>query len=102
MHVLLLRNGIAAIRNSVRGTFEHGVAAGALGCAICFLLGSAGANVMSNVVSLWYLVTFSAAGSYIARRNPVTGRIEGLYPWGRPATASAPVEDAPTPVASSS
>lgn len=102
MHLLLLRNGIAAIRNSVRGTFEHAVGAGALGCAICFLLGSAGANVMSNVVSLWYLVTFSAAGSYIARRNPVTGRIDGLYPFGRPLSASAPVEDAPTPVASSS
>jgi putative inorganic carbon (hco3(-)) transporter len=101
MHVLLLRNGIAAIRNSVRGTFEHGVAAGALGCAVCFLLGSVGANVMSNVVSLWYLVTFSAAGSYIARRNPVTGRIDGLYPLGQPGTTSAPAAH-PTRAASSS
>ena len=90
MHALLLRNGIAAIRNSVRGTFEHAVATGALGCAVCFLLGSAGANVMSNVVSLWYLATFSAAGSYIARRNPVTGRVDGLYPSGRSIAAPAP------------
>lgn len=86
MHLLLLRNGILAIRNSVRGTFEHGVATGALGCAVCFLLGSAGANVMSNVVSLWYLMAFSAAGSYIARRNPVTGRVDGLAPLHAPGT----------------
>lgn len=79
MHFLLLRNGIMALRNSVRGTLEHSVAAGALGTAVCFLLGSAGANVMSNVVSLWYLAAFSAAGSYVARRNPVTGRIDGLH-----------------------
>jgi putative inorganic carbon (HCO3(-)) transporter len=84
MHIFLLRNGILAIRNSIRGTFEHGVATGALGCAVCFLLGSAGANVMSNVVSLWYLMAFSAAGSYIARRNPVTGRVDGLAPLHGP------------------
>jgi hypothetical protein len=35
---------------------------------------------MSNVVSLWYLAAFSAAGSYVARRNPVTGRVDGLAP----------------------
>ncbi|KRE58798.1 O-antigen ligase [Phycicoccus sp. Soil748] len=99
MHALLLRNGIAAIRNSVRGTFEHAVATGALGCAVCFLLGSAGANVMSNVVSLWYLATFSAAGSYIARRNPVTGRVDGLYPAGR---TSAPASAHASQAASSS
>ena len=75
VHFLLLRNGLTAVRRSVRGTFEHGVATGALGCAVCFLLGSAGANVMSNVVSLWYLIAFSAAGSYVARRDPFTGRI---------------------------
>jgi O-antigen ligase len=84
VHALLIRNGIAAVRNSVRGTFEHGVATGALGCAVCFLLGSAGANVMSNVVSLWYLAAFSAAGSYVARRNPVTGRVDGLFLPGAP------------------
>jgi putative inorganic carbon (hco3(-)) transporter len=82
MHVLLVRNAVVAMRNSVRGTFDHAVAAGALGCAVCFLLGSAGANVMSNVVSLWYLAAFSAAGSYVARRNPVTGRVDGLLPLG--------------------
>lgn len=93
MHVFLLRNGIAAVRNSVRGTFDHGVATGALGCAICFLLGSAGANVMSNVVSLWYLAAFSAAGSYVARRNPITGRVEGLLPGRGPAPTGAGTAD---------
>jgi len=100
MHALLLRNGIAAIRNSVRGSFEHGVATGALGCAVCFLLGSAGANVMSNVVSLWYLAAFSAAGSYIARRNPVTGRVEGLYPQGAAFTPGTPAASRGVPASS--
>jgi putative inorganic carbon (hco3(-)) transporter len=70
VHFFLFRNAFAAIRRSVRGTLEHGVATGALGCAVCFFAGSAGANIMSNVVSLWYLVAFSAAASYIARRMP--------------------------------
>ncbi len=98
MHFLLLRNGIMALRNSVRGTLEHSVAAGALGTAVCFLLGSAGANVMSNVVSLWYLAAFSAAGSYVARRNPVTGRIDGLHLPAR--TSSQVPADRPTQKAS--
>jgi putative inorganic carbon (hco3(-)) transporter len=89
MHILLLRNGLAAIRNSVRGTLEHGVATGALGCAVCFLLGSAGANVMSNVVSLWYLAAFSAAGSYVARRNALNGQVPGLR-HQRPTSGARP------------
>jgi len=92
MHILLLRNGLLAIRNSVRGTLDHSVATGALGCAVCFLLGSAGANVMSNVVSLWYLAAFSAAGSFVARRNAATGQIDGLLP---PQPAVAHVADHP-------
>jgi putative inorganic carbon (hco3(-)) transporter len=87
MHVLLLRNGLSALRNSVRGTLEHGVASGALGCAVCFLLGSAGANVMSNVVSLWYLAAFSAAGSYVARRDPLTGQVPAVRLPLRPRSA---------------
>jgi O-antigen ligase len=66
---LLLRNAIVAVQRSTPRTLEAGVAAGALGCAVCFLLGSLGSNMMSNVVSLWYLVAFSAAASYIARRG---------------------------------
>ena len=69
VHFLLLRNAVLALQRSARGTLEHGVAAGALGCAAAFLLGSLGSNMMSNVVSLWYLVAFSAAASYVARRH---------------------------------
>ncbi|MDF2146903.1 O-antigen ligase [Knoellia sp. p5-6-4] len=69
MHFLLLRNAILAVQRTARGTLEHGVAAGALGVAVCFLVASLGSNMMSNVVSLWYLVAFSAAGAYVARTN---------------------------------
>jgi O-antigen ligase len=70
MHFFLLRTGVVALGRAARGTFEHRVATGALGCAICFLLSSMAANVMSNVVSLWYLVTFVACAAYVARLDP--------------------------------
>lgn len=57
-----------AVRRSRPRTLERGVAAGALGCAWCFIVSSAAANVMSNVVSLWYLFTFTAAAAYVARQ----------------------------------
>jgi O-antigen ligase len=66
--VALVANAARALRRTTRGTFDHAVGAGALGAAICFVLGSAAANVMSNVVSLWYLIAFSAAASFVARR----------------------------------
>jgi O-antigen ligase len=69
VHFCLIRNAILAIQRSARGSLEHGVAAGALGCALVFLLASLAANMMSNVVSLWYLVAFSAAASYVALRG---------------------------------
>lgn len=72
LHFLLLRNAILALQRSRRGTLESGVAAGALGVTLCFLLASLGSNMMSNVVSLWYLVAFSAAASYVARTSTVT------------------------------
>lgn len=75
MLVALVTNALRAMRATTRGTFEHAVASGSLGTAICFILGSAAANVMSNVVSLWYLVAFAAAASFVARRPDLpTGR----------------------------
>jgi O-antigen ligase len=65
----LVGNATRALRRSRRGTFEHAVAAGALGTAVCFILGSVAANVMSNVVSLWYLVAFAAAASFVGHRH---------------------------------
>lgn len=87
MHFFLMRGAVVAMGRSVKGTLEHSVSVGALGCAVCFFVSSAGANVMSNVVSLWYLFTFAAAASYVARRDPATGFVPTgrLVPQGRPA-----------------
>lgn len=75
-----VRLGLEAVRCSARGTFERGIAAGFLGCVIAFVGQSLGANVMSNVVSLWYLVAFAAAASYVVHRGPAgavtTGHID--------------------------
>jgi hypothetical protein len=35
--------------------------------------------MMSNVVSLWYLIAFSAGASYVARRDPRGDFIPGLH-----------------------
>jgi O-antigen ligase len=93
IHFLLLRNAVWALFRSARGTLEHGVASGALGCAVSFLLGSLVSNMMSNVVSLWYLIAFSAAASYVARRDPRTGFIPGLYRERAVPTQSAQPSD---------
>ncbi|HET8600726.1 MAG TPA: O-antigen ligase family protein [Segeticoccus sp.] len=68
----LVGNARRALRAARPQTFDHAIAAGALGCAWCFIVGSAGANVMSNVVSLWYLITFAAAASFVARNAQTT------------------------------
>jgi O-antigen ligase len=76
----LVGNGRRALARAPTGSLEHAVAAGALGTAVAFLLECAAANVMSNVVSLWYLVAFAAAASYVARtshRNEDGGSDEG-------------------------
>jgi O-antigen ligase len=67
MLVALVGNARRAVQRAPNGTLEKAVAAGALGCAVCFVLGSMAANVMSNVVSLWYLIAFAAAAAYVSR-----------------------------------
>lgn len=67
MLVALVGNARRAVQRAPRSTLEGGVAAGALGCAVCFVLDSMAANVMSNVVSLWYLIAFAAAAAYVSR-----------------------------------
>ena len=67
MLVALVGNARRAVQRAPRDTLESGVAAGALACAVCFVLGSMAANVMSNVVSLWYLIAFAAAAGYVSR-----------------------------------
>lgn len=63
----LLGNAWGAVRAAARGTSGHAVAAGAFGCAVAFSLSAAFANVMSNVVSLWYLFAFAAAAAAVRR-----------------------------------
>ncbi|GAA2020847.1 hypothetical protein GCM10009740_06630 [Terrabacter terrae] len=67
MLAALVGSARRAVQRAPKGSLESGVAAGALGCAVCFVLGSMAANVMSNVVSLWYLVAFAAAAAYVSR-----------------------------------
>jgi putative inorganic carbon (hco3(-)) transporter len=58
---------LRAARASPPRSLERGVAAGFLGCAVMFVAVSLTANVISNVVNLWYLFTFAAAAAAVAR-----------------------------------
>lgn len=66
---LMVRTGLRGVRNSTPGSLDRAITAGFLGCAVCFVAVSAAANVISNVTSLWYLITFAAAASVIAGRS---------------------------------
>jgi O-antigen ligase len=59
--------GRRAVRRTVAGTFERGAAAGFLGTAVAFVAVSAVANVISNVVVLWYLFAYAAVASALIR-----------------------------------
>ena len=43
-----------------------------LGCALAFMAHSLAANVMSNVVTLWYLFAFAAASAVIRQVADLT------------------------------
>jgi len=66
--------GIRAVRSSVRGTLERGAAAGFLGTAVAFVAVSAVANVISNVVVLWYLFAYAAVAAAIAHQPAIPTR----------------------------
>jgi putative inorganic carbon (HCO3(-)) transporter len=69
--------GIRSVRRSVPGTFERGAAAGFLACAVAFVAVSAVANVISNVVVLWYLFAYAAvAASISSQPSPMTRKLE--------------------------
>lgn len=67
MLTALVGNARRALVRATPQTLEHAVAAGALGAAAAYVLESMAANVMSNVVSLWYLFAFAACATYVAR-----------------------------------
>jgi putative inorganic carbon (HCO3(-)) transporter len=73
MLISLLALGRRAARAGPRGTLDRGIGVGFLGCAVAFVAVSAAANVMSNVVTLWYLFAFAAAASAVVRLNPSNG-----------------------------
>lgn len=69
--------GVRAVRRTVPGTFDRGAATGFLATAVAFVAVSAVANVISNVVVLWYLFAYAAAASAIARQPvPTTRKLE--------------------------
>jgi putative inorganic carbon (HCO3(-)) transporter len=78
MLVALVGLGRRAVRASTPRTLERGVAAGFLGCAVAFVAVSLTANVISNVVNLWYLFTFAAAASAVRRRAGLAADPGGL------------------------
>ena len=67
MLAALIRLGRRAVRRTRKGTFERSVAAGFLGSAVAFIAVSTVANVISNVVVLWYFFAYAALASALAR-----------------------------------
>jgi putative inorganic carbon (HCO3(-)) transporter len=73
MIIALVNLGRRATRVARKGTLEYGIAVGFLGCAAAFVLCSLVANVISNVVNLWYFVAFAAAANAVATRSTKPG-----------------------------
>ena len=69
----LISTGRRAVKSTPARSFERGVAAGFLGCAIAYVAVSTVANVFSNVVTLWYFSAFAAATAAVLRRHTAAG-----------------------------
>src|SRR5438270_851377 len=76
--VSLVMLGWRAIKRTKKGTFEQGVGAGFLGCAVAFIAVSLVANVTSNVVNLWYFIAFAACASAIVKIADRRGAMAAL------------------------
>ncbi|MGH9123789.1 MAG: O-antigen ligase family protein [Acidimicrobiales bacterium] len=61
LQITLLTMTNKARKKALRGTWDYGVAVGALGCCVAFLAVSFVANVIGSVVNVWYLFVFVAA-----------------------------------------
>jgi putative inorganic carbon (HCO3(-)) transporter len=77
MLAALVGLGRRSVRAAPPRSLERGVAAGFLGCAVAFVAVSLTANVISNVVNLWYLFTFAAAASAVTRRASLAANDPG-------------------------
>lgn len=73
MIIGLVNLGRRAVKVARKGTLEYGIAVGYLGCAAAFVLCSLVANVISNVVNLWYFVAFAAAANAVVTRSTSPG-----------------------------
>lgn len=80
----LLALGLKAMARTRPQSFDRGVAAGFLGCAVAFTAQSLGANAMSNVVTLWYFIAFAAVASAVAHHG-----IRGMGPTEPPSESAA-------------
>jgi putative inorganic carbon (hco3(-)) transporter len=83
MLVALVAMGIRAMRASPRGSFGRGIGAGFLGCTLAFIASSLSANVISNVVTLWYLFAFAAAASAVVWQQSGQGGAAEPLGWTR-------------------
>lgn len=66
----LIGLGRRALRRTIAGTFERGAAVGFMGAVAAFVAVSTVANVISNVVVLWYFFAYAAVASALARGAP--------------------------------
>jgi len=85
----LVRTGWSAVRLSTPKTLDRGIAAGALGCSVAFVAASMFANIISNVVSLWYLATFAAAAVGVVLRGQRRAALEADATMAEPALTAA-------------
>jgi O-antigen ligase len=95
MMIALIGMGRRAVRTVTEPGLDRGVAIGFLGCAVAFLAVSFVANVISNVVNLWYFFTFAAAASAIVNRRSVTLVRSGLTPSAHSGGTEGPHPPAP-------
>jgi putative inorganic carbon (HCO3(-)) transporter len=77
----LIRVGWAAAKRAPAGSLDASIGIGFLGCVVAFVAVSFVANVISNVVTLWYFLAFAAAASAVVVRN-VSSSVDEPAPPG--------------------
>jgi O-antigen ligase len=70
--VAALMAALRAFRTVPGGHLDRGVAVGAVGCTVAFVLGSFGGNLISEVVVLLYVFAFFALASSLTAARPAT------------------------------